>query len=165
MLDPGSALTVATATLQFISFSLETLELCRQIRDDTQGATAANKALEASTKELNVLLKDLQAQPATTSSQAGKSIRKISTDCIALADDLQKLLVDVRGGAAKKPLGAANATFKALRGSKKIEKLKNALKDKQALLDTAVNHDVRYENPYTVSFGIFLPSLSLLTRF
>ena len=153
MLDPGTALNVATATVQFISFSLEALELCRQIRDDTQGATAANKALEASTKELNALLKDLQTQLATNSSQTGKRISKVTADCLASADDLVKLLAEVRGASAKKPLGAVNATFKALRGNKKIEKLKNALSEKLATLEIAVDHDVRYENPCTMIFA------------
>lgn len=143
MLDPGSALTVATATLQFLSFSLEALELCRQIRDDAQGATTKNKALEASTKELHGILKELQTNAAIDSSQAGRRINKIAADCLALADDLVKLLEAVRGPTGKKSPAALNATFKALRGNKKIEKLRNALRERQTMLYTAVTHDIR----------------------
>ena len=143
MPDPLSALAVATATVQFLDFSLKALELCRQIRDDEQGATASNKALEASVKEFNGILKDLQTQTTVNTSQAGRKISKIAADCLALADDLTKLLEEVRGATRKKPLGALNATFKALRGNKKIEKLKNALKERQRTLDTAVTYDIR----------------------
>ena len=121
-----------------MSFSLEAVELCRQIRDDAQGATATNKALEASTKELNSILKGLQTNATINKSQAGRRVSQIAADCLALADDLVKLLEEVRGATRKKPSGALNATFKALRGNKKIEKLKNALKEKQTMLDTVV---------------------------
>jgi hypothetical protein len=149
-MDPVTALSVAAAAFQFVSFSLEALELCRQIRDDAEGATAANKALEASIKELNDASEGLKTQVAADTSQTGKRIKKITSDCLALENDLINILEQVRGAARKKPLGALNATFRALKGNKKIEKLKNALKDRLAALESAINHDIRYDEPSTI---------------
>ena len=124
-----------------MSFSLEALELCRQIRDNVEGATAANKALESSGRDLNGIVSELKAATANTN-QAGKRLNRIAIECIALSDDLIKLLGDVRGASHGKRTVSVQATFRALKGNKKIEKLKNAVKEKQALLDTALTHDI-----------------------
>ena len=85
-----------------------------------------------------------ELKTATTgTTQAGRRISKVAAECVVLSDELVKLLEDVRGAGRRKPLGSVNATIKALRGNKRIEKLRKAVKEKQALLDTALTHDIR----------------------
>ena len=56
---------------------------------------------------------------------------------------LIKLLEEVRGASRTRALGTARATFRALKANRRIEKLRNAMKDQQASLDTALTHDIR----------------------
>lgn len=142
MLDPVSAIGVAAAALQFLSLSLDALELCRQIRDDAVGATKANKDLEAVTKDINDVVKELKTV-TNNNNQSGRRINRVAADCVVSSNELIKLLEEVRGAGLSKALGPAKATFKALKANKKIEKLRNAMKDRQALLDTALTHDIR----------------------
>ena len=142
MLDPVSALSVAAAVFQFLSFSHEALDLCREIRDNAEGATQYNKSLEGSSRELRGVVKELQIATANTN-QAGKRLNRIAIECLSLSNDLVKLLDDVRGAALWQPIGATKPTFKAMKESRKIEKLKNAIEEKQALLNTALSHDIR----------------------
>jgi hypothetical protein len=140
MLDPLSALNVATAVTQFLNFSANALELCKEIRDDTQGATAANKALEQSMREFNDIAKGIRTAAGQTSS--GRRLSSTAKQCITLSDDLLKMLEEVRQAERQKP-NVSKATFKALRSKRKIEKLQNAVEKQQAILDTALSHDSR----------------------
>ena len=73
MLDPVSAIGVAAAAIQFLQFSLQVLDVCRQIRDDAEAASDANKELEEYSRTLQGLNKDLKAS-ATQGNAAGRRI-------------------------------------------------------------------------------------------
>ena len=74
-MDPVSAIGVAAATVQFVQFSLQALSLCREIRDNAEGTTNANKRLESYSQTLQALVRGLKAGTAR-SSAAGRRIAK-----------------------------------------------------------------------------------------
>ena len=148
MLDPVSAIGVTAAALDFLQHGLDALDLCRQIRDDAEGATATNKALESSTEELKDIVETLR--PAvSTPNHATRSISSLASQYIALADELLKLLKDVRGAGNPKTF-ATKKFFKVLREKRTIEKLSSAMKSKQENFDTANINYIRY-----VLFALF----------
>jgi thiamine biosynthesis lipoprotein ApbE len=140
MLDPLSALNVATAVTQFLSFSANALELCKEIRDDAHGATNANKSLEHSIQDFNDIARDIRA--AASQDSSGRRLSSTAKQCVTLSDDLLKLLEEVRQAGRQRP-SVVKATIRALKDKRKIEKLQNAVQKRQAVLDTALSHDTR----------------------
>ena len=143
MMEPLSTLSIVTAITQFLSFSSEALKLCKEIRDDVQGATAANKALEESTREFRELAKDVKT--AAGQDAASKRVERVANQCNVLSDDLLKLLKEVRSAGRQRP-SMAKLTFKAMKGKRKIEKLQNAVEKQQVLLHNVLSHDIRYDH-------------------
>lgn len=141
-MDPISAVGVAAAAVEFLTFGLHALELCREIRDAQDGATKANQDLESATKDINDIIKDLST--STRNANTGqRRIIALARDCLASSDELLKLLGNVRGAGNAKPTHATIATFKAIKARRQIEKLKASLEYKQKSLDAALTHDVR----------------------
>lgn len=137
-----AALGVAAASVQFLDFALQALALCRQIRDDAQGATATNKELENYSRSLKGLSQELKSGQADNFS--GRRIKVIAQDCIAKTKELLELLDDVRKAGSKSRAATAKTLFRSLKERRTIEKLQNELKEKQALLDSALIHDIQY---------------------
>ena len=113
-----------------------------QIRDDVDGTTNANKQLEAHSRLITEVLSEISPSKAEFE-KAGRRISQAAKECLAISGELTTLLLEVRGAGRAKPLSAARATLRALKSNRKIEKLKNALKERQAALDAAIAHDIR----------------------
>jgi ATP-dependent exoDNAse (exonuclease V) beta subunit len=89
-----AALSVAAATVQFVDFGLETLKLCRQIRQNEKGATEANAQIEQAITELQEIQKLFK--PAVTyqgvAPQDIQIIAKARKECDEAANELLQLL-------------------------------------------------------------------------
>ncbi|KAI7311436.1 hypothetical protein KC315_g12316 [Hortaea werneckii] len=141
-MEAVAALGVAAASVQFLDFALQALALCRQIRDDAQGATATNKELESYSQSLNDLSKELRSGQADNAS--GRRIKTVAQACIAKTEDLLVLLDKVRKAGSNSRTAAAKTLFRLLKERREIEKLQNELKEKQALLDSALIQDIQH---------------------
>ncbi len=142
MLDPVTALGVAASAVQFLDLGLQALSLCRQIRDDYEGATAANKELETYSMNLKELSTELTTSTGSTNA-AGRRISKIAKDCLSDADSLQAILLEVRRAGNIKFIDTLKTTFRTMKERKTIEKLQNKLKTRRELLDSAIVQDIR----------------------
>jgi len=140
-MDPGTALGVAAAAVQFIDFGLKALALCKQIRDSDTDTTVLHAELQQSIRQLETIQSGvtLDSFPRDTS----RSIKQCSQDCSSTAKELQDLLSEIREIAQKKRFGAPRAAFRAMKDQKKIEKIQNKLERCQARFQTAVTVDTR----------------------
>ncbi|RMY75080.1 hypothetical protein D0863_02824 [Hortaea werneckii] len=141
IMEAVAALGVAAASVQFLDFALQALALCRQIRDDAQGATATNKELESYSQSLEGLSKWLKSGQADNA--CGRRIKAVAQACIAKTEELLKLLEKVRKAGSNSRTAAAKTLFRSLKERREIEKLQNELKEKQALLDSALIQDIQ----------------------
>ncbi|KAI6886235.1 hypothetical protein KC363_g2281 [Hortaea werneckii] len=141
IMEALAALCVAAASVQFLDFALQALTLCRQIRDDAQGATATNKELDSYSRSIKDLSKELKSTQADNAS--GRRIKAVAQTCIAKTEDLLNLLDRVRKAGSNSRTDAAKNLFRSLKGRREIEKLQNELKEKQALLDSALIQDIQ----------------------
>ncbi|KAI7239965.1 hypothetical protein KC330_g1567 [Hortaea werneckii] len=142
IMEALAALGVAAASVQFLDFALQALALCRQIRDDAQGATVTNKELEDYSRSIEGLSRELKAAQADNAS--GRRIKAIGQACIAKTAEILILLEKVRKAGSNSRTAAAKTLFRSLKERRTIEKLQNELKEKQALLDSALIHDIQY---------------------
>ncbi|RMY90984.1 hypothetical protein D0864_06147 [Hortaea werneckii] len=140
-MEAVAALGVAAASVQFLDFALQALALCRQIRDDAQGATATNKELEDYSRSIKGLSQELEAGQADNAS--GRRIKAVGQACIAKTEEILILLGKVRKAGSNSRTAAAKTLFRSLKERREIEKLQNELKEKQALLDSALIHDIQ----------------------
>ncbi|KAI7283702.1 hypothetical protein KC345_g2791 [Hortaea werneckii] len=141
IMEAVAALGVAAASVQFLDFALQALALCRQIRDDAQGATATNKELESYSRSLEELSKELKSGQADNA--CGRRIKAVAQACIAKTEELLKLLEKVRKAGSNSRTAAAKTLFRSLKERREIEKLQNERKEKQALLDSALIQDIQ----------------------
>ncbi|KAI6798925.1 hypothetical protein KC361_g3183 [Hortaea werneckii] len=141
-MEAVAALGVAAASVQFLDFALQVLALCRQIRDDAQGATAANEALESYSRSIKDLSQELKSGQADNAS--GRRIKTVAQACIAKTEDLLALLDKVHRAGNNSRTAAAKTLFRSLKERREIEKLQNELKEKQALLNSALIQDIQY---------------------
>lgn len=141
-MDPISALGVAAAAVQFLDFSLQALHLCRQIRDDAQGATALNAQLGTFAKGIRDTSQTLQSQHVNTTA-CGRHLTQVARKCIATSEELLTVLGDVQRVGKASFVNDARALFRVMKGRRTIEKLHNALKSHQLDLEVAVTLDLR----------------------
>ncbi|RMY13014.1 hypothetical protein D0868_02258 [Hortaea werneckii] len=141
IMEALAALGVAAASVQFLEFALQALSLCRQIRDDAQGATAANKELESYSRSIKDLSKELKSGQADHASS--RRIKAVAQACTAKTEELLVLLERVRKAGSNGRTAAAKTLFRSLKERREIEKLQNELKEKQALLDSALIQDIQ----------------------
>ncbi|KAK7934644.1 P-loop containing nucleoside triphosphate hydrolase [Apiospora marii] len=128
-MEPVTALSVSAAAVQFFGVVVKATALCREIRDNADSATDHNRDLEVSVRELQ----DVQAQLANAAQSSKPSTRRRIASCVAKcnqeSNDLLGLLEEVRG--AGKNRSTLKNVCRALRNSRKIEKLERSLLSKR----------------------------------
>lgn len=117
--------------------------MCKQIRDSEKGATNVNQELESCTKELKRIFDELKPDVKLTA--ADRPITTARKDCVAVIDELQKLLDDVKLRSRDKNLAAVKAAFRVMKGRRAIEVLQNRLSDAQKRFLAAVNVETKQE--------------------
>lgn len=140
-MEPITALTVATATVQFIDFGLKTLNTCKQIRDSATNTTELHSELQQAIRQLENLQNGvtLDRYPQGTS----RAVKDISRDCSQIAKEIHTLLKGIRNVAQTKRFGAFRAALLSIKEQKKIEKLQNKLEQCQSKFHTSVSVDMR----------------------
>lgn len=95
MLDPFTALSLATAVIQFVDFGCKIVDTGRSLYNLSEGATGANKTLEDVTCDLAAhtekLGKSLGINGVSLSDQ-DKAFEKLREKCHKLAKELEKTL-------------------------------------------------------------------------
>lgn len=140
-MEAVAAVGVASATVQFLDFSVKTLAACKEIRDSSTGSTKVNEELTRSVKQLKAMQKTFQQSAHTLSTTYRQLIRAIQ-DCSRVADELLQLLEYVRE-VAQKSLGTMRAALRQVREGKRIEKLQAQLSSCQDRFQLALTAEMR----------------------
>lgn len=136
MIDPLSALSVATAILQFVEFGYKIVSHGRSLYKLTEGATAENKSLEEVNIDLasytDKLDKSLDANGVSLSDK-DKDLEKLRKECHKLALELQTTLEKLK---VKDHDTGVRRGWNSLRKAIKGVQSESKISDMAARLDT-----------------------------
>jgi hypothetical protein len=140
-----AALSVAAATVQFVDFGLETLKLCRQIRQNEKGATEANAKIEQAITELQEIQKLFK--PAVTyqgvAPQDIQIIAKARKECDEAANELLQLLRNLQRGQGRRFGDDVRSAYRAYRARKQVDVLRTRLEGCRERFQHALSVDTR----------------------
>lgn len=141
MAEAAAELGIAAAAVQFFDFSLKALSLCKEIRDSEKGASQANQELEKCLGQLKQLYEDLRVH--TRLQVTDRPVTKARQDCMAVVDELLKLLNDVRFKSRDNNFAAVRAAFRVLKNKRSIEVLQNKLSQAQTRFMSALSVETK----------------------
>lgn len=138
MLDPLSAIGLASNIISFIDFASKLLSTSQKLYGSLRGATEGHVNLQATTEDLKRLCADLRAptfsQPAqaadtTTSSYKSQeaAIQKLSLECDELAESLLAVLEGLL-------VRAGNRRWQSFRAAIRIKWSESRIKEAEARL-------------------------------
>lgn len=136
-MDPVSSVGIAAAVVQFLDGGLKLLTICREIRDDLGSSTARNRELEEAARLLKGSRQEIER---AQTSRIPRRILEIGKSCAGTNDELISVLEYVKG--AGKQITTARAAFRVMRERRTIEKLQNALRSKQSVLEQLLIQDI-----------------------
>jgi hypothetical protein len=140
-----AALSVAAATVQFVDFGLETLKLCRQIKQNEQGATEANAQIEQAITQLQEVQKLFK--PAVThqgvAHQDIQIIAKARQECDEAANELLQLLRSLQQGQGRKFGDDVRSAYRAYKTRKQVDVLRMRLEGCRERFQHALSVDTR----------------------
>lgn len=140
-MEAVAAVGVAAAAVQFFAFSAEAIKLCLEVRDHADGATRRNDEISKAVAELRDLRSQLQKSFKPKSANDRK-IQGLAIDCAIEANNLLDLLKSLQKLGKTGWTGDVRATLKAMRNTKKIERQRDALEQKQKVLDSALTQEI-----------------------
>jgi hypothetical protein len=140
-----AALSVAAATLQLIGHGLKTLDLCRQIRSSEKGSTEANEAIEHHVGEIRKIQNTLEPGVVLrgASPHDADHITKAHRECDGIAQELLRMLQDLKPGQKHKHTESMRAAFRAHRARAKIDALHRRFDDCNTRLQSSFGISVR----------------------
>lgn len=144
-MDPLTALSVATATIQFVEFGSKILKLCAEIRENAKGTTEANAEIESSTQRLQEIQRLLKPVEVTEDvpEQDVQAIEDARRECEEAAIELLQLLQDLKPSRRRWFGDDAKAAYRAHRAQKKIEALQQKLERRNERLQSALTVTTR----------------------
>jgi hypothetical protein len=130
MLDPLSALSLASSIVQFVDFGIKLVSDGYELYE--RGSLKINDELERATRDLTQLAEDLATSPQTVSEQPGtrirlpskheRSLQQLAETCKELSDQLLSVLEDLK---PRERQNGLESFRKALAGSRKAGKARN----------------------------------------
>lgn len=158
MLDPLSALNVATAVVQFVDSGSRLIDLAYEIYNSKDGAVEEHLEIEKVTALLKSLndadLKrlddelgrsfDAKTRDWTTSE---RQLQSLAYDCSRLANELLGLLGELREQTSRcKSWGALKQAVKSMRKRRDVENLQKRLAEIRSQVSFHLLHSLRYAN-------------------
>lgn len=141
-MDPITGIGLAASVVQIVTFSIQTVETCRQVYK--QGSAIEFESLNDTTGHLARLADGLQKslQDSGTRSQAltreEKDLVDLGRKCQGCADNLQKELSQLHTQPRSSALGAVRKTFRTIWKRDSIEKIYKEMQGYQATLETSL---------------------------
>lgn len=121
MLDPLTAIGLASAIVQFVDFSTKILHGAQEMYESASGATEENRSLEVVVSDVKRLSSKLKATCRAQQSDDEKALCSLAEECNSLSADLFELLQKVKSKDSKSKRQAALAALKNKRyESKKL---------------------------------------------
>jgi hypothetical protein len=147
MLDPFSALAVATAATQFLDFGTKLIRGSLELYGSVNGALSRNVIIEGLNKELrdasedvSTKLQKLQREERRDLTQNERAVQSLAQDCVELSKELGGILeqLKVKEGTPKavKAVESWQKSRAALRQKSRIQDIEKRLGKKQQLLQT-----------------------------
>ena len=122
MLDPLTAIGLASAIVQFVDFSTKIFHGAQEVYESASGATEENRSLEVVVSDMKRLSSKLKATGRAQQSDDEKALCSLAEECHGLSTDLFELLQKAKPKDSKSRRQAALAALKNKRyESKKLD--------------------------------------------
>jgi hypothetical protein len=145
-MDPVTALGVAAATVQFISFTSGVISMSREIYQSSNGNTVSQNELDTVAQSLRRLcspLRSFNKQRAFTDNE--RELKRLCQGCIRVTEDIEGALgkLKVQGSHHRKWKSFRQA-LNAVRSGDEIEMLSKQLDQYRNQIDTTLLFILRY---------------------
>jgi hypothetical protein len=148
MLDPLSAISLASAIVQFVDFSVKLISAGHELYE--KGSLASNDEIELITQDLVHLAEDLgvdRPAPAKEPSPDEIAVQVLARSCKELADEMIAVLITLK---VQKPRSGLETVRKSLRGMRvrgKVQSLEKRLEKIRDELNLRLTAILRYVSP------------------
>lgn len=96
MLDPLTAIGLASAIVQFVDYSTKLVHDAKEIYESTSGATEANRGLEVVVDNMKNLYSTLKAEDPSLQSDAELALCRIAKECDSLSTEIFEILQKIK---------------------------------------------------------------------
>jgi hypothetical protein len=132
VLDPFTALGLASNIVQFIDFASELFSKSKELAKSASGATKENEELEKATERLQRLCSDLKWSCRAGSKAARRSddeavLSELASECTATADDLLFALEGLRARGGTRNLQSFRKALQTVWKKDKIREMETKL--------------------------------------
>ena len=149
MLDPFSALSVASAAIQFVQFGCQLVSETQEIYHSASGATKDNITIGEITNDIKELSRNLKKQASVRDPSADDlELGRLVSSCYEEAERLTGLLETLEVPANATKWASFRKAIKNARKQGKVEKIEKRLSKIQRQIDYHLQFNMRY---------IFLP--------
>ncbi|KAH7409565.1 hypothetical protein BKA64DRAFT_400156 [Cadophora sp. MPI-SDFR-AT-0126] len=128
MLDPLTSISLASAVVQFVDFSVKLVSAGHELYE--QGSLADNDEVEKITQDLANLTEELGADrpaPAQQLSQDEIAIKQLAGSCKELAEEMLAVLTTLKGQKPKSGLETVRKSLRSMRKKGKIQDIEKRL--------------------------------------
>lgn len=147
MIDPLSAISLASAIVQFVDFSTKIIHGAREVYGSASGATEENRSLEVVVQNMRNLSSEFGSMDPSQQNEDEKALCRLAKECDILSDQIFELLQNVK---PKDPNSSFQAIWAALK-NKKYERQKSELERRlngcRSQLELQLNFLTRFSPP------------------
>ncbi|MCJ1396255.1 hypothetical protein MMC18_009144 [Xylographa bjoerkii] len=140
MLDPFTALSLASTVVQFVDFGSKLIKEGSELYHSAGGALSVNAELEKITLDLKEVTKKLEtASPGTKSTEntkESKALRSLAKSCSEAADELLEVLEDLKVKGTNRQWQSLRQALRTSHKKDKIREIEKKLDKLQKMLNT-----------------------------
>jgi len=128
MLDPLTAISLASAVVQFVDFSVKLVSAGHELYE--KGSLADNDEVEQITQDLANLTEELGADRPAAAKQLSQdeiAIKKLARSCKELADDMLAVLTTLKAQKSESGLETVRKSLRNMRKKGKIQDIEKRL--------------------------------------
>ena len=158
MLDPLTALSLASNVVQFLDFSAKLVGKGNELYKSADGSSIGNAELESIAKDLQELHERLQQAPpsSATVTESNLALRKLSKQCSSVAgellDALEKLKVH---GSSNRRWKSFRQALKGLMKKDEVDAIAQRLQHFRNELNIHILVSMRYALPNACVYSIY----------
>ena len=147
MLDPLTAIGLASAIVQFFDFSTKLVHDAKEIYESTSGATEANRGLEVVVDNMKNLYSTLRAEDPSLQSDAELALCHIAKECDSLSTEIFEILQKIKPKKSNSFISSSSTAIKSMWYAGKIADLKATLDSYRGQLALPLSVVTRFYNP------------------
>ncbi|MCJ1285389.1 hypothetical protein MMC26_004729 [Xylographa opegraphella] len=141
MLDPFTALSLASTVLQFVDFGSKLIKEGSELYHSADGASSANAELEKIAVNLKELTKKLETSSqtetgSTENTEETDALKSLAESCSEAADELLNVLADLKVKGTNWQWQIVRQALRSSHKKGKISKMKKRLGELQKMLNT-----------------------------